>query len=385
MGLVLVAFAPALLISTLAGGTGQAGGVCAVALPESPREVIVAPGESLQAAIDGARAGAVIRLKPGTYPEAIRIAGFRDTSAENPLVITSTDGPGTVTILPPAESADKPTIFITRSSHVILDGLSIVGTADGKADSGPVKIINGADEEAADQIAGDITISNSLISGSGSDCVKVAKAHNLTIVGNVFTGVYSDACLDLVTVWDSDIRFNDFLMDSNNGITMKGGSQNITVANNMFRGLNLDPSIKIGGEGHSRAKRDAPGPDFIGFEARNITVRENVIQSQGPVALWFQGAQDSLFEGNFVTGGWRSALYATMVARSSPWRNETGSGPPYHNKNNSIRDNILEQMRGDSGAGSAADPAVAVAGNGAGALADAGFPYGRDGCGASRP
>jgi len=232
----------------------------------------------------------------------------------------------------------------------------------------------------ASEVEGHVTISNNRISGSGSDCIKAGNAHNLTIVGNVFTGRYTDACLDFVTVWQSKVQFNDFLIDANNGITMKGGSHAIAVTGNLFQGKNLDPSVKIGGEGHSRAKRDAPGPEFVGFEARGITVRGNVIRSEGRSAFWFQGAQDSVVDGNFVTGFGRSDLFAAKASPSSPWRNELGSGPPYHNKNNTIRNNVLDHLRGDSAGGP--DPGVLAADNRQGSSGDAGFPYGRDGCGA---
>lgn len=384
MGPVSVAFAPALLIAALAAGVSQAGGACAIAMPAAPREVTVAPGESLQAVIDSARSGAVIRLMPGTYAETIKIAGFRTTSPESPLVITAAEGPGTVTLRPPEDAANKPTIFIIRSRHVIVDGLDIVGTADGREDSGPVKIINGTDDAPAGEVEGHVTISNNRISGSGSDCIKAGKAHNLTIVGNVFTGRYSDACIDFVTVWESHVLFNDFLIDSANGITMKGGSHDIEVANNLFQGRSLDPSVKVGGEGHSRAKRDAPGPEFVGFEARGIAVRENVIRSQGRAALWFQGARDSVFERNLVAGGGRSDLYAALPAKSSPWRNEGDAGPPYHNANNSIRDNILDGVRGDSASGADTDRGVQVTGNRQGAAGDPEFPFGQDGCASYR-
>ncbi len=344
--------------------------------------VTVSPSQNLQAVIDQAGPGTIIRLKAGVYNQTLRITGarFDANSASRPLIITNADGPGTAVLQAPSTATKTSTIYIVTTSHVQINGLKIVGNADGSTDDGPIKIINGSSSTPALANDGYVRISNNIITGRGRDCIKVGRTHHLDIDSNTFSCNASDATIDFVTVWDTRVRNNTLASNSKNGITMKNGSMNIDVFNNHFRGSSFHPSIKIGGESHSQASMNPPSLEFVGFEGKNIRVRHNGIDSLGSSAVWFQGAKDSTLEENYLFGYNNSKFYQAMVANSSKWLGQQSDLPPYASKNNIIRNNILDGSIGAPYIQSGQHSGFVVQNNAKGTRANISYTFGVGRC-----
>ncbi len=364
------------------GSNDDAGALCSVSTL-SKAKITVNAGQSIQSAINKAAPGTIIEVKAGTYNETVLISAksnsrLNNTSASAPIIIKSVDGRGKAIIRQP--NGDKnPPFFVNSVSHVIIEGFRIIENQGG-SDISPIKIINGNDTSKVADVHGYVQILNNDIEGSNQDLIKVGRAHNLKIIGNTFKGNVSDAGIDLVTVWNSEIAYNDMAVKANNGITMKAGSQNITIHHNKFDGGNLKPVIKIGGEGHSRTNRTTPSANFLGFEAKNITVRNNVVLSDGDDVLWFQGGQNSIIEDNyFKKASSTGRLYSAKRAPSGPWANESGSAPLNHPSiNNVIRNNIMD---GDFNNGHVdGAPHPQMSGNKSGTLSNVNFKYGVSSC-----
>ncbi|OLC58801.1 MAG: hypothetical protein AUH85_00150 [Chloroflexi bacterium 13_1_40CM_4_68_4] len=107
----------ALALLVAAGSVAFAVGAVA---PDALATTINVPEQytTIQAAIDAAPAGAVIRLRAGTYRESLEIA--------KPLAIVGAPGRGST-----VDAGDAPAvIFVHDTRRVRLEGLSVVGTGD---------------------------------------------------------------------------------------------------------------------------------------------------------------------------------------------------------------------------------------------------------------
>src|SRR5437588_200652 len=102
------------VIAAVLGGT-----VLATAAPASAATIDVRPGQSIQAAIDGASPGDTIVVHPGTYHEAVQITKDGIT-----LQGSGASGSGTV-LVPPASSSS----FCTEANGSP-SGVCVVGKAD---------------------------------------------------------------------------------------------------------------------------------------------------------------------------------------------------------------------------------------------------------------
>ena len=80
-------------------------------------EIVVQPGESIQAAVNNAVSGDVIIVKPGTYTENIKVA-------VNNLVIKSESGNPANTIIVAKDPAVD--VFNVKSNKVTISGFKIM-------------------------------------------------------------------------------------------------------------------------------------------------------------------------------------------------------------------------------------------------------------------
>jgi nitrous oxidase accessory protein NosD len=93
---------------------------CSSQAPVSEREIVVKPGQSIQAVIDSAPAGSTLVLSRGTWAENLRI--------EKSLVVRG-QGPEATVIQ--AERAGPPVLWVGRDARVTVEGLTIKGGRGG--------------------------------------------------------------------------------------------------------------------------------------------------------------------------------------------------------------------------------------------------------------
>ncbi|MEM7772814.1 MAG: right-handed parallel beta-helix repeat-containing protein [Cyanobacteria bacterium P01_A01_bin.37] len=318
---------------------------------EDMNEIIVNPGESIQQAINDAIPGTIIRVKAGTYREALSL--FQDvdgrkriTTPEKPIVLISEDGPGKAIIQPP-DNTQEPTLFL-RLGNTVVSGFKITGTAGFEGDNAPLKI--GSKE-------GNILIKDNYIESTAEDVIKVVTSKGISFIGNTLdTGetepwkdeipdnnYLKDSGIDIVHAKDITIKNNDFIGNVATGITMKTGTNNVDISNNYFTGKYLDAAIKVGGRGDSFAEKD-PWLELPESEADNIRVTDNVIEGE---FLWdrvflVRGGQNSTIAGNFIFPKTEAALYRSEQSNSSDWSEYyKGKDGWFNSENISFLDNVL--------------------------------------------
>ena len=218
---------------------------------EDMNEIIVNPGESIQQAINDAIPGTIIRVKAGTYREALSLfldvdARKRITTPEKPIVLISEDGPGKAIIQPP-DNTQEPTLYL-RLGNTVVRGFKITGTAGFEGDNAPLKI--GSKE-------GNILIKDNYIESTAEDVIKVVTSKGISFIGNTLdTGetepwkdeipdnnYLKDSGIDIVEAKDITIKNNDFIGNVATGITLKTGSNIVDISNNYFTGKYLDAAI----------------------------------------------------------------------------------------------------------------------------------------------
>ncbi len=335
------------------------------------------PVKTIQHAIEIATPGTTIMVKAGTYVENVQISGsvnaqLKNLTADKPLAIVSADGPGAAVI----EGADKSglvsTVYTIAMSHMTIDGFHIVSNVSrqlGANDGGPLKVIGNPD--VTDPSVG-VVIENNTFSGTGVSMLKVTCTEGALIANNSFEGTVHQNFIDMVTVWDTTIVSNDFIGQAWLGITMKNGSHDNLVQHNYFdfenhSGKATQTGILVGGVGYSRETRDPLPDEFNGYEARNISVIENVFAGQSDFGVMFQGGVESLVQGNvFANAGGVAVKSATSPS------NINGS----ISRDNTIEGNILVTTKVLHETFDAA-PGYAFEGNLPGTLEDAGFDYGQ--------
>ncbi|MEM7797009.1 MAG: right-handed parallel beta-helix repeat-containing protein, partial [Cyanobacteria bacterium P01_C01_bin.118] len=319
---------------------------------KSMNEIIVRPGESIQKAINQATPGTIIRVKAGTYREALSLKDDdvkdSNTTPDKPIVLISDDGPGKAIIKPP-NGTQEPTLFL-RLGNTVVEGFQLLGTADFDRDNAPLKI--GSEE-------GNILIKDNYIKSSAEDVIKVFISKNISFIGNTLdTGeterwkssipddnYLQDSAIDIVHVENVTIAHNDFIGHVATGITMKTGTHNVDISNNHFAGKYLDGAIKIGGRGDSFRDKD-PWFELPTAEAEDIRVVNNVIEGEYHWGRVFQlrGGQNSIIEGNLIAPKSGTKLYLSEQSSSSDWskyyKNKEGW---FHTKNITFSDNVLNE------------------------------------------
>ncbi|UEM06975.1 hypothetical protein JL101_031340 (plasmid) [Skermanella rosea] len=261
-----------------------------------PRVVTVAPGQSIQAAIDRAEPGTVISVEAGTYRGSLDLTGLRGTP-DRPVILLSAGGVGAAVIV---GAPDKPAIGAWGISDVGIYGFKVVsGTSAG--DLGGFKIA-GPWEKPARNVA----IVGNVVTGVGTDGIKLFNgAADIKVVGNLIDGDWREEGMDNVSVERSLFAFNTVRGSARyTSITMKAGSRDITLAGNEFDSRS-GVGINVGGVGTSRFNRKFPDY-WKGFEASAITVTGNVVGDRPERSVAFIGANRSVLKDNFLAGAVRS-------------------------------------------------------------------------------
>lgn len=175
-------------------------------------DILVGPSDaaSLQARLRSAPPGTVIRVAPGAYPQGLRLTDLRGTP-QAPIRITAGTGSGEGM----EGRQDKKTadfsrnsgILLEKSSHVVIEGLSIAGYARG------------------------VTLGN---------------CQNVTITGCAITDVGNYGIMsyrsDGVKILDNTIERSH----NEHGIYISGAAKGVVIANNRIRDTHVN-GIHING------------------------------------------------------------------------------------------------------------------------------------------
>lgn len=242
------------------------------------------PLATIQEAANRAAPGTAILVRAGDYHENVTIPKSGTEAA--PIWFVSVDGPGEANIIPLNENVA--TILGRGTDNIIIKDFSIDG-ADNR--SGIEFTQSGVDFT---NLVKNIVIEGNTIYDVGIDGIKIAQTENIQIIGNQISGGREEG-IDFVTVWNATIAQNEVRdVQGPGGIVVKGGSNHVLVEKNYVHDTAND-GIAIGGWTDANLFQL-----FDGFEASNVTVRENYIQDVGKRPLNFLAAQDSIATDNFL-------------------------------------------------------------------------------------
>jgi parallel beta-helix repeat protein len=244
------------------------------------------PFNSIQAAIDKATPGTAIVVLPGTYNENVEFKKIEGTP-DNPIWLTSAEGPDTVTIV--ATDNSRATIAAYGEDNIIISGFTIKGGLNGIQFSQSGKDFT--------DFAKNIVIENNVIMPTVKDGIKVSQGENIFVSNNVIVGS-GDQGIDFVYVTNGVISGNDISqVVGNSGIFAKGGSENILIENNYVHDVSFS-GISVGGWSSLKSGRRRDNWDY---EVKNILVTGNEIQQVGKFGIEVLGAHDAVITNNFIS------------------------------------------------------------------------------------
>lgn len=223
----------------------------------------------LQKAVNAAKPGEVIVVKPGSYNGSLSLSGVNGT-ADKPIQIVSETVHGAVI----NGSSNSAAINAWGVSNVVIQDFQIVSNAK-SGDEGGIKL--GGDWNAP---ATGVVITGNKITGQGQDGIKLYNgATGNTVVGNEINGDWRQEAIDGVSISNSVIAYNTVTGTAKfSGLTFKAGSNNIEVVGNEFA-VNAPVQISVGGYGNSRLTEYGDYPDeWKGPEASNSVIHKNNIK-----------------------------------------------------------------------------------------------------------
>ncbi|UEM06972.1 right-handed parallel beta-helix repeat-containing protein (plasmid) [Skermanella rosea] len=327
------------------------------------------PLKTIQAAINKADPGTMIKVKAGTYNENIKLSGLHGTE-DKPIVLESVDGKGAAKIVGGSGNA---TVTANGISNVAIKDFHVVSNTK-SGDIGGFKIWGPWKNPPHN-----LLIEGNTITGKGQDGFKLFQgANNVLVTNNTIDGNWRQEAIDNVSVKNVVYANNTIKGEAKyTGITLKAGSQNVEVANNLFD-IDTAIGIKVGGVGSSRFNREFPD-EWKGFEAKNVHVHHNVVTAKiDGKSLHFTGANGNLVEdnsfsdpvgssahkqkGHFTYNSFNNKVIDNSVASSNFFKPEAGQSSGFvvsGNKVGGTKPAAGSGVKAESG--SAADGALAPA------------------------
>ena len=242
------------------------------------------PLATIQAAADRAEPGTAILVKAGSYYENVEIkkSGLDD----QPIWFISADGPGQATIVPTDQY--RATIVGRGTDNIVIRDFTI----DGADHRSGIEFTQGGHDFT--NLVKNIVIEGNTILDVGLDGIKIAQTENIKVIGNLVEGGREEG-IDFTTVWNATIAQNEVRdLEGRGGIVVKGGSNNIVIEDNFVHDVNVD-GIIVGGWTDANLFQL-----FKGFEASNITVRDNVVQAVEKRPINILAGQDSVITNNVL-------------------------------------------------------------------------------------
>jgi Ca2+-binding RTX toxin-like protein len=260
------------------------------------------PFQSIQSAVSAATAGTAIMVQAGTYVENVKLPTKSTATVDSPIWLVSADGPQAAKIY--AADQSKSTIYGYGTDNMVIKNFEIHGGYNGiQVSQSGSNFIN---------TVHNIVIQGNVIFDSVEDGIKVSQANQVYVLDNTVVGTGEEG-IDLVATNNSVVARNDISGAAGAaGIFAKGGSTNVTIAENYVHGTVKD-GILIGG--WTEDAFFAPG--YTGYEAKNISVIGNWVEDVGRRPLNVLGGVDSVATGNYLEA---NPKYATAI--------EIGTGNP---------------------------------------------------------
>ena len=243
-----------------------------------------APLATIQAAADQAFPGTAVMVRAGSYYENVEIT--TSGTDDDPIWFISVDGRGEARIIPTDQH--KGTIVGRGTDNLIIRDFMI----DGADQRSGIEFTQAGDDFT--NTVENITIEGNIIHDVGLDGIKIAQTENINVVGNLIIGGTEEG-IDFTTVWNANVAQNEVRdLPGLGGIVVKGGSNKILIEDNFVHDIAAD-GIIVGGWTDANLFQL-----FQGFEAKYITVTDNVVQHVGRRPINILAGQDSLIAKNVL-------------------------------------------------------------------------------------
>ena len=307
------------------------------------QEILVQPGESIQAALDQAAAGAVIQLAPGRFaervvlskPVTLRGSGWQETELVLGLEDSSKassqaawnamrevrDAPDEATRIKRYRtlvrtSSLKPPILIDGCEGVVLEHLEV--RLEGRPPQGAVRR-----ESAIIVLDASATLRHLAVTGSPGNGIEVSYGKNVTVTDSLVCAAWGTG-VELTSNVSSNYLVSRSELRSNHHrcLTIGGGQGLVRVAENRISGSGWH-GIRYDGASPIIERNLIFGSRRTGIYASGSTraqVRGNVFDAN-PFTGWFD-CQDRIVRNAFVGNGkqllGRGQVGVSIIGQSNP-------------------------------------------------------------------
>jgi hypothetical protein len=275
--------------------------------PASAAEITVKDRASLVTALQGAKAGTVIVVAPGTYEGGLSAAKLRGEKGK-PVIVRASDPKQ-----PPVFEGGGSGIHLSACSYVELEHLTFTN-----AKANGINIDDGGShgEPSKGIVLRNLTVTNAVPKGN-RDGIKLSGLDDFMVSGcRVERWGSSGSAIDMVGCHDGSVENCDFEHDpatapQANGVQAKGGSARIAVRRCRFKGAG-GRGVNLGGSTGADYFRPLKAPS----EAKDLTVEDCYFTGiQAPVA--FVGVDGAVVRNNTIEWPGRWALRILQENQSS--------------------------------------------------------------------
>ncbi|MBI1322296.1 hypothetical protein GC170_03785 [bacterium] len=238
-------------------------------------DVVVHNVTELRQALNGARAGHVIRIAPGRYPGGQSAAGLQGT-ADAPIRITALDLAD-----PPVFEGGGNAFHFSSVSHIVVESLVLSGSQ-----YNGINIDDGgkSDRPSHHVVLKGLTVRD-IGSGGNHDGIKLSGLKDFKVENcRLSNWGKGGSAIDMVGCHQGEILNCTFFGsedDAGNGVQAKGGSSEIRILGCRFDNVG-SRGVNLGGSTGLPFFRPIDAP----FEARNIAVEDCVfLGSPAPIAF----------------------------------------------------------------------------------------------------
>jgi hypothetical protein len=248
--------------------------------------ITVSPGQSIQAAIDYARAGDTVLVKAGTYTGGVEI------NKDNIRLVSEVSAGAHIV------GAGTPAVQAYGQHNIAVIGFRL--TADDQSDGVKIGGVPGKNSTG-------VIFQNNILERSGKDGFKFFHLDRLTLTGNVIKtagllrNANGDGGIDWVNVNYSTVSNNVVQHTYGHAcFMMKGGSHHSTVENNIFARCERD-GVTVGGFTSGDAAIEVIAS---GYENHDNIIRNNTIEGGvSKCAFYFRLEARNTLSGNKLTSG----------------------------------------------------------------------------------
>lgn len=269
-----------------------------------------APYGSIQQALDAAGPGDTVLVGEGTYTENLV---FRNGGTTEAPIRLMAEGDASLTRVLPDDPA-KDTIRVAGADNIVIEGFSLYGSDDASRQVIQIHAKDGNTDPATN-----IVVANNIINRGEGDGIKASKSVDISIVDNTITGGgLAESAIDFVGVTGGRIEGNDIRDIPGIAVMLKGGTSDVDVFANTILDVGKN-AIEVGG--YSPQQFYPPGFLEGGntYEARDITVANNLIDGVANTALRVIAAQNVVFANNVVENAAKIVTIDDSAKFHAPW------------------------------------------------------------------